>query len=352
MRQSHPHTMKIILIAIISLGFINLEAQVNDGDNTGWQKFQTEIGNKSIVGLGEVGHGYESFNEAKASVAGFLFHKMNFGALCFESSFTASVISYLNGDSGNLRCKNFLYPFWNTESVRTLLAPLWKKEFQLNKPLVVGFDMQEDCRFEQFSSYLIKKGIIKVNKELLLQCDSMLNVFIGKSVKDNKVLSKDKFIWLTGNYNIIYAELGQQQINTENKALLKQCIVNRLWLCQYLTLHKVSEKMYFRDSLMAENLRWWKNKLNEQDKLIIWGADLHISRLTNSNRPKWMGERLSSIYGEQYYAISFQKSQAKAGQEVGLGVLRYFNGSTKFNAIFSLKKIKKILEEEWILSCE
>ena len=180
----------------------------------------------------------------------------------------------------------------------------------------------------------------------------MLNVFIGKSVKDNKVLSKDKFIWLTGNYNIIYAELGQQQINTENKALLKQCIVNRLWLCQYLTLHKVSEKMYFRDSLMAENLRWWKNKLNEQDKLIIWGADLHISRLTNSNRPKWMGERLSSIYGEQYYAISFQKSQAKAGQEVGLGVLRYFNGSTKFNAIFSLKKIKKILEEEWILSCE
>jgi len=106
-----------------------------------------------------VGHGYESINEAKGVVVDFLRQQLEVKAVVFESSFTLSALGYLRKDDLSNRLKYSLYPFWNTGSVMEALQPFYQVETG-ERPLVVGCDMQEDCRFTSLSQYLVGEGVV------------------------------------------------------------------------------------------------------------------------------------------------------------------------------------------------
>jgi len=112
--------------------------------------------------------------------------------------------------------------------------------------------------------------------------------------------------------------------------------------------------MYYRDSLMAENVVWLKRELYTQDRVVLWAANTHIAREDRQGeRPEWMGEWLSSHYRETYCPIAFQKG-GYMSQDVldpAFGV-RYPSRQVRFNAIILLNKLKKIGAEQWKTPCE
>ena len=75
-----------ILIISIFLG-LEIEAQNINYSNSEWQNFTTHIEKSTIIGLGEVSHGYENINNTKSIFLDFLIKKQDFKNVIFESSF-------------------------------------------------------------------------------------------------------------------------------------------------------------------------------------------------------------------------------------------------------------------------
>jgi len=318
--------------------------------------FKASIDNHSLVGLGEEGHGYESLNEAKSFLLEFLHQEFNFNSVIFESSFTECVISYLNNDSLNNRLRNFLYPFWNTISVQNSLLNYYEKEKVSKQPLILACDIQEDCRFNLLSGYLIKENIIRSNKNKLNECDSILSLYIGKNFSKKTPISNDEFIRLSSNYNFISKELEDlKNIPDVKHKLLLRCLVNRELLCYYLTIRDVNERMHYRDSLMADNVMWLKNEFLKNMNIVLWAANTHVSKQNSNDRPRWLGEWLTSSLKNQYYSISFQSQKRFSSNHDRFTEncsIKYPDDShNRFDAIIYTDKKIKIKPQQWVTPC-
>ena len=243
-------TIRLLLFAAMVASVLNTAAQSQQYQEKQCRRLQSELNEHTVFGLGEEGHGYESINEAKALLVEFLKQQMGVNGVVFESSFALSAIAYLRGDSLSNRLKYSLYPFWNTVSVKTSLEPFYQLE-KLNKPLIMGCDVQEDCRFTNLSRYLVNKGLIKTNISKLHASDSILAYYIGKDFNRRGTLTAKEYIMLADNYTAIATELKSYSLPEISQKLLLRSLENRIWLCRYLTLSTAKERMYFRDSLMG-----------------------------------------------------------------------------------------------------
>lgn len=343
--------MKQFTFFILICFAVPVQAQTSFTDTTEMLEFTRQIEHSSIVALGETGHGYETINEAKSAFAGVLQEKFNFTAISFESSFTESIVSFLVDSTVNARARNFLYPFWNTTSVKTALASFLSRE--KDKPLIIGFDIQEDCRFNKLSQLLLNKHLVSANKDRLIQCDSILSCYIGKHISRKGAITQQEYALLIHNYEFIQTEITTKEFSPVHKKLLERCIENRKWLCKYLTLTTAKEKMYYRDSLMAANIIWLKRELYADNKLIVWAANTHIAKSTSPNSAEWMGEWLTITYRDQYFAIAFEKGFASNTLSWTKTPYRYFSSPyKKFNLVIYLDKLTKIKSAEWITPCD
>lgn len=302
------------------------------------------------MGLGETGHGFESINQAKATTVTLLKNFCQFRAIAFESSFTASVVAYLAGDAPETRARHFLYPFWNTPSVNTALGPFFGEERTSSKPLVMGFDVQEDCRFTRLSRLLTDKQWVTVNIEKLLQADSILSRYIGKTPGHNGPLPHELCLLLQQSYETIAAEINEHMPEAMSRKLLVRSMDNRKWLCKYLTYSSVNQRMHYRDSLMADNIVWLKKELYAKDPFIIWAANTHIAK--GARQPEWTGEWLSVRCGNKYFSIAFQKGDAPQSFLPGT-TCKYVDGvDQRFDLIVYLEKLARINAAEWVTPCE
>lgn len=343
--------MKQFLIFAVLFLTLHAQAQFPFGDPFKTQDISRQISESSIIGLGELGHGYETINETKAAVAGMLQGQFNFKAISFESSFTESIVSFLSGDTIDDRARNFLYPFWNTTSVKAVLKVFSSNE--KHNPLIVGFDIQEDCRYTNFSTFLISQHIVSENIDKLLECDTILSYYIGKTFSRKGALTEQKYELLINNYDIVQTEINIKQPEAENKKLIEHCLRNRKWLCKYLTLTTAKEKMYYRDSVMAQNIAWLRKELYPDKKLIVWAANTHIAKSINSKNPKWMGEWLSQLYPDEYFSIAFEKGATNQKFIWENSSYKYFsNPIEKFNLIIYLSRLEKIKPKEWMTPCD
>jgi len=318
-----------------------------------WRELKTQAQSHSVISLGEIGHGYESINAAKASTFTFLHREANYKAIIFECSFTECISSYLHNDAFENRIKNFVYPFWITPSVQASLQPVYEQEQNEYIPLITGCDIQEDCRFTQLTSTLIDLKLAERSIPKLKECDSILSFYIGVKPSRRGAMPSNEYNILIKNYDLIAEEINHNELPDIRKKLLQRSIANRKWLCQYLTIAGINARMHFRDSLMADNIRWLKDELFKEKKIAIWSADFHIAKPWKKNRSEWMGEKLAAIFGNEYYAISFQKGSHPRAMELGNGNSIQFTSSNtdKFDAVIYTGKLRKIENEQWETAC-
>lgn len=89
-----------------------------------------EIGNNTIIGLGEGTHGTKEFNEIRAAISKNLITKQHFSIICFESPY--GDMFYLNKAVNSdtdikTAMKQYLLSIWQTKEIEELL--LWVRDY-------------------------------------------------------------------------------------------------------------------------------------------------------------------------------------------------------------------------------
>lgn len=113
------------------------------------------------------------------------------------------------------RARSFLYPFWNTTSVKTALASFLNRE--KDKPLIIGFDIQENCRFTKLSQLLLDKRLVSDNKDRLIQYDSILSCDIGRRISRKAAITEQDYALLIRNCEIIQTEISTKTFSQDHK---------------------------------------------------------------------------------------------------------------------------------------
>jgi erythromycin esterase len=336
-----------MVILALTIGSLPGAAQGRDTSERSWRELARQIGTSNVIGLGETGHGYAMINDAKALLADFLRTDAGFSVVCLESSFTGSVIAYLDGKTGSERLQAFVYPFWNTPPVRGALDRFTQTESGSGKPALFGFDMQEDCRFGQLANYLLSNDLVKRSAQDLRSADSILALYIGASPTRHGRMDTG----VAANLVTLYANVATEIPGTTSahRSLLLRCLQNRSWLCTYLTM-RGTDRMHFRDSLMAENVGWIRSVLHPDAKMLLWAADTHMAK-SGTAAPRWMGAYLQKQTGVGYYAISIRKEQRGESLPGTPFTIRYTAGGGAFDAVVGVRFLQKIGAAEWITPC-
>jgi hypothetical protein len=254
-----------------------------------WNKI---LPNTDIVLLGEQAHGIQSFYEEKQRIIKEIeAQSPKELLLLIESPFVLSVIRELqNKDS------DYHYHHTNTEE---------NIEF-FSKYENFGIDLQEDCRYKEFSEFLIEREYCDQRDRDMFCMDSILSLCIlgGNYVKD--ILTEEDVFQLKSAISELESKVLPRISNKNELKLIELCFKNRLRLADYLGLDigkRYQQRIQYRDSVLAVNVKELING-REDTQAIVWSANLHIGEKGIMGK-KWTKDRVKSMseYLGQDYSL-------------------------------------------------
>lgn len=292
------------------------------------------IGNNSIVQLGESSHGTKEYSQIKVRMIKFLHEEMGFDVIAFESGlfecfYTNENISQFTSITA---LKNSIfYGVWGTPELLDLFTYI-KNTYSTNRPLILaGFDCQFTSvlnSIRQHPSFLYNI-VSKIDNSFALQQRTFDSLTI------NKMIVRD-FIYLTqykdsikNNYSVLltYLDNHTNELNSSfpqkiiYPQLLKQSIksimseIDHILVNQSYTLAGNPESYKIRDSSMAENIIFLKEKAYSNKKIILWAHNYHIanSQYQHALYPdiKNMGSWLHEKYSTVLYTIGLYMLRGK-----------------------------------------
>ena len=244
-----------------------------------WEKIFSQ---HQLILLGEQAHGVKSFYDKKQD----LIREIESESpkqllLLMESPLVLSIVNKLqNAES------NYHYHHTNTEENIAFF----------NGYDNLGFDLQEDCRYQEFSQFLIAKGYCKPFDADVVRMDSILSLCILGDNFIREVLTQAEMNELKRAIANIKSKVLPQITNENELHLLQLCFNSRLQLADYLHLdikNKRKQRIQYRDSVMAENA---KIIIQHHDnvQVIIWTTNLHAGGKGVMGK-KWTAEGVKSM---------------------------------------------------------
>ncbi len=259
-----------------------------------WEDLLPDIGNDSIVCLGEEAHWVETYLEVKGEVIPLLHQEKDFNVVIFESGFIQSYMALRFNLRDGIRQQTTLYDLWQTPSTLELIRymdsqkssdkPIQQFGCDLKGPksflfahylkVLIGLSLNSayanevhelDSNFVEMR-FRWEPEIGKANKGVYLT-QEIFDDYLNEYQKLKKYLNDNKELWVEEN----------KMTNLEFDFLLR-CVDNRVYLLELMQLPTYQLKHQFRDSIMAENVSWLINEFIPNGKYIIWGADIHISK--------------------------------------------------------------------------
>jgi erythromycin esterase len=243
---------------------------------------------KDIIALGEVTHGTAEVFDYKDRLARFLVTNLGYRAIAFEADFlaieyidnyiTGKVDSIIPASGTAIRMTNHLMIEWlrqyNRDQIDSDKVHIYGLEIRnytniFNKMLATFPDLDESDK-GLMTTYLAKPFNSKITKVEV------------KAIK--KVVLKLQALKLS-------------DINRQYFEMLKQ-------------LTDTDEKSGYRDSYMAENAEWIKDRAKD-GKLIVWAHNGHLKKTESYNYPT-LGTQLDKKFGSKYYVIATDFNSGKA----------------------------------------
>ncbi len=262
-----------------------------------------------LIGLGEEAHGFGSLNDRKAHLLDSLARHGSVDAVIMESSFVGSIASRRTNGNMRDRMNAFVYPFWITDTIVHVLDSAAR--VRNDHEFLWGCDIQEDCRIRANTQALLKTEQLRPWEAELFWCDSILQQYIGK-YPATKPMTKAEEHLVTGRLNWIRSSLINRTGGSEEDTLIGRCLENRIMLCHLLTLDRPRDRMAYRDSAMAVNIRWTLEHIKPRAPVVFWAADLHVRHAgKDPSGPVWCGDRLRRWFGDRYVARSIRHGKGR-----------------------------------------
>lgn len=304
--------MKVISLLLFIISIFQLSYFQDD-----WRKILVE---KDIILLGEQAHGVQTFYDKKIdliedidSISGKEL------MILVESPLVLSVVRCLQNQAPD-------YHYNHTNTIENI------QFFNAYKNW--GFDLQEDCRYTEFSRLLIAENYVEPNDEDLITMDSLLSLSILGENYQAEVLSQLDCVTLKSAIRNLRTKVLSRIGNAYHHNLLELCFLNRTYLAEYLSIpvhNRYKFRMKYRDQIMAENVSSLI-KLESDKQAIVWAANLHVGK-KGIYGAKWSKDGLRSMaeyLSEDYNLYS-----------VGIGSRR-MEDERFFDRVFVLQNIQTV----------
>ncbi|MFE8701490.1 erythromycin esterase family protein [Cytobacillus sp. FJAT-54145] len=277
------------------------------------------LNNKRIVWLGENGHGVAEHSLLKSRLIHFLYYKMGFKVIAFESGLSEGYSSnYLKKELSIVEImEKSVFSLWKSKETLSLFE-LVKENYDLN---LIGFDFQPSVKQSLFHEYLEKvnmdfptdflQGLKKVEEgaSFWYECigsyravskripRKVLNEFLEASKEIEDVID-----YLQNTLNNLREGFINKNMDKEF-AVIQKVLENKRHFFNHITT-KRSNFLKIRDQIMADNLTWICNDLYPNEKVIVWAHNNHIYKnIKSSYKP--MGSLMSPELEDQSYHLGF-----------------------------------------------
>jgi erythromycin esterase len=277
--------------------------------------------NRTLVQLGESSHYTKEYSQVKIRIIKFLHEQLGFDVIAFESGFFECF--YTNENILNFSVtdaiKNSIFSIWGTPMID--LFTYIKATQSTSHPLTLaGFDCQYTSAYFSISKRpgllfdLISKVDIRYANEVR-NFDSLTTIKFKSSSFPYSTQYKDS---IKAGYSRLNSFIDQHYDslilfypdNPVYPLILKQSVSSTLAFLDELLFYLYNDifKYYaVRDSAMAANVVFLKEKLYPQKKTIIWAHNYHIAKsgYPHAVNPdsKVMGVYLAEKYGSELYTI-------------------------------------------------
>ncbi|MDZ7742602.1 MAG: erythromycin esterase family protein [Bacteroidota bacterium] len=271
------------------------------------------IEGKKIVQLGESGHGPKEYNLMKVRLIKYLHEVHGFNVIAFESGFFETYhvnAHFMELSSYDALKKGIIHSVWHTEEVLDLLH--YMKYFTGHKLQLAGFD----CQGGMINTKMAYERALFLNN-LVHKMDASYaaHVFTTEMVICRDYLNCDSLLtnideWKAEYTNLIaFIESNMDTLNAifSDVPLYPQIALqfaksNLANLDNHYGYCLGNYKYNPRDSAMAANIRFLKEVMFPDEKIIVWAHNAHIAyNLDNYSTAEWNGERMMGNWLLDYF---------------------------------------------------
>lgn len=259
------------------------------------------LNNKNLFLIGEANHGSHEFFKVKESFIKYLVEDYGLRDIVIEANFANcfrinEFITWQGeGNPEDLAKSIYVWPF-RTEEFTDIIT--WMREFNQDKGQeemvkLWGMDMQQ--------AY----PALKILQKELAQST------------DNKILSipefEDRMDEIKYGVDDSTLSLLSQMVDSapnEKKLILEKCVEIAKMQKEYFDIYQSGDESMmhqFRDSCMAENVKWIYTGLKDNSKILIWAHNSHIQKINQSSMRKTvsMGNYIRNWFADTAYFIGF-----------------------------------------------
>lgn len=267
-----------------------------------------EIGDKTIICLGEEWHRTETFSQVKNRIVKYLHSELGFKYILFESSIYSAAIAEQEMLKGEERLIETVQTIWRTESVLDLIHYIDHTKETDKAITQFGFDLQ-GAYTDRFSKELIDITS-RHNPDLvdeLTRTETLIQkewIRIHRSFKNKKSIISSREIEVYQNLKKTIESSSEKYFYLMDKDYLLWLIENRIFLCNLLM---DGHDKFYREQILSKNLEWMINHIGEDEKNIIWAADIHITKnqaKTYKGAKKSMLELLPENIQDKIFSLS------------------------------------------------
>lgn len=277
------------------------------------QGLRDMVGDARIVSLGESTHGNREVYQLKHRIVEFLVEEMGFNVFAFETPMPESfdVDAYVSGGVGNPEralAATHVWP-WDTEAVADMLAWMRRHNATSPQPLAFyGFDMQSPERAASGTlDYLegVDSGLATAARE---QFGHLAVPFSDPEAGGYRPwVDRDSDVTVRRAVAHVLAHFDENQVGwTQLTGADAWAIARRhaRVLQRWLDANADGGTRYnaVRDSTMAENIHWIREREGPDAKIVVWAHNTHIANWQTP--PKWgstrmLGYQLRDRYGPE-----------------------------------------------------
>ncbi|GEM_PF-4038798 len=284
--------------------------------------FEKILSDKRIVQIGESGHGMAEYFILKTRLVKYLHEKLGYNVLAVEGALSDCSGAFM--DIENLNDSTLMracfYGAWNFKEALPLFTYIKSTQSTPNPLYLTGFDnLPTGGYFPVFFKSLINQ----VDSSKLSAFEHVyahLSHFAYRQVSDD---------FFTGRQQSVLDSIWVcEQFVMENKPAIENQYPNNPHIVAHLVQSLGNIKSTFsvdkanynqttmdsiRDRLMGENVIWLAESVYEDEKMIVWAHNAHISKAYSQNRYfKRQGEYVDEALGDQVYTIGLYGYEGSA----------------------------------------
>ena len=300
----------------------SLEAE--DTDYSDLRFLQAFLEGRSLVQLGESGHGVSEYSKAKVRLIKFLHEELGYDVIAFESSIFECYLADKNAAilPPEEIMGQSIFGVWHCEETLKLFEYI-KETKQSTRPLIfAGFDVQTSSSWgAKKRPTLFKEAVEKIDSIYAQQVFDMDSIFIANLVNPSwpqsqgetfKLFYEELYIWFDENMSALEAAYTDSPLMPR---ILRQSAWSMIAFIDEL-ISPGTESTNYRDKGMAENVRVLLQELYPGKKIMIWAHNFHIlhnaDEISSSQGIYNMGYWLVQWFREQMYTIGFFMYEGQA----------------------------------------